>query len=212
MFWKKKSEAQKEFFKNYKKSQTDAQLMLMICINMYGFLKDAIDNNIINKLNKLLTVSEEIKDIIYYTTAMLVKTDAFDEYEGMSGLGCAATFILTGSLISTDKPESISEFKLDNNPNIAFDQMMAKLYSLQGKEYIDSDVIVRDIKKEYLAIIFCCANGMITGMKKMGVDLVYSKMKNIIDISSDGVVKHFDLTLKMIPFFKKTFGESKPAT
>jgi hypothetical protein len=207
MFWNKTSSAKKEFYQNFKKARPEVSVMIMIWIAIYGFLKQTIDENVIKKLKLKIALTENMEDLIYWNILMLLKTNALEEYNIKIGIdGAAFKMILSGAFLCRNSKDmtgmgKAKEFPVfDNNPEIAFDQMMAKIYSDSGKEYsVDNN----ELKKEFLIIIDSFAKGACIGFKRSGsAELTHKKMIQIIDNSTDGVASAFNLGLLMGPNFK----------
>ena len=112
----------------------------------------------------------------------------------------SSAFLFRNANNMADMSKVKETLKFDNNQDIAFDQIMAKIYSDAGKEYsIDNT----EIKKEFLLVIDSFAKGACIGFKRTcSAKLTHKKMIQIIDNSTDGVADAFNLGLLLGPIFK----------
>jgi hypothetical protein len=207
MFLNKNSAAKKEFYQNFRKTKPEISVMIMIWITMYGFLKQTIDENVIKKLKIELTLNEDMEDLIYWNILMLLKTNAFEEYNIKVGIdGNAFKMFLFGAFLCRNSNDITGMGKaknfpvFDKNPDIAFDQIMAKIYSDSGKEYLMGNA---EIKREFIFIIDSFAKSACIGFKRISsAEITHKKMIQIIDNSTDGVASAFNLGLLMVQNFK----------
>lgn len=202
MFWNKKTGKQKDFYNAYKKLPANYQVTMIIWINLYSYLKWTIDENIFSKLNKLFRVTDEIKRIVYYVVTQILDASELvknkiiigrtDSFFKMTIGGCFLGSV-TNDITTIEK---FDHFKVDENIEIAFGQMMSKILSLNGKEYTDANDY-NDIFDEFVRIGKAFVGGSFIGFKRTDPNELNKKMHEIIDNANDGELLFFSMACAM---------------
>jgi len=203
MFFKKMTESQKAFYNNYKNFPQELKDIVMVWINLYGFLKIVIKDNIFPKLEKYILLNEEMRNYIYYFITYFLKTHDLIKQFPMMGKSendkILTMSLMTGLVFSntrnTNNLTIIKELELDGDYNIAYVQVMTKLFALVKMEYKDSD----EYNEIYNEIIMTCKNylgGALMGFNEMDTKTKENRMFEIIDNANEGVVANFNLSIK----------------
>jgi len=92
--------------------------------------------------------------------------------------------------------EKFDHFKIDDNIDIAFSQMMSKILSLDGKEYKDLNDY-KEIYEEFISICKAFIGGSFTGLKRTDPNNLNKKMNQIIDNATDVELIFFTMAAAM---------------
>lgn len=203
MFFKK-NEKWEKFNYTYRQLPADFQAIFMIWVTLYDVLKLTIQDRIFSKLQNFVKITNETKRITYHIISSVLDTSDLAKRNLLIDINDDIFYsAISSSLIAStvkdlfEMKEKMISFDVDNNLDIAFTQMMAKIFALDGKEFINSEKY-NDIYNEFIAICKLFISGTLKGFSRVDPKLVHKKMFDIICNMTDLEITMFTVPVAMV--------------